>query len=299
MAIYEIFGSRDRSVDQSGTGSSAELQYVIDNTTDDQSAALQVSLTSPLAYYGLKRDNISVKQAGPKYWIATVRYKDKDKEEDEDKGGDHVEIGEGVFSFDTTGETMHITNVKAGAESKNDKAASSGNDTPDLAGGIGVHGDKVEGVDIVSPGLRLTYRTRLPKSMVTMQWIKDVASITGTTNDFEFYTFAKGELLFLGVTGEQSGSTDPELSFNFLAASNIVDRVYELNGGGTTTVSKTGHQYMWFYYKHEEDETTKTLNLKPHAVFVDTVYEESNFFNLGIGTGNAGPPPPEDPPPEE
>jgi len=289
MAVYEIFGSRDRVGQQSGIGSTAELQFIVDGTDNDQTAMDAVAGYAPLEYYKLQRDSITLRQLSISSWEASVSYVDPDSEDNEE---DDVELGEGVFSFDTTGETEHITNVKKGAEKKQAKLDS---DAADLAGGIGVGPDGVEGVDIVAPSLRLSYRTRLPREFVTIEWIKDVARATGTTNNYEFYSFKTGELLFLGATGEESASRNPEVTFQFSASENIEDRVYELHGDTTTTVSKTGHQYQWFYYRHEKDAASSTVVLKPIAVFVDTVYEESDFTKLGIG----GTPKPEEPPEEE
>jgi hypothetical protein len=278
--IFEAFGSRDRSGQQDGTGSTAELFYIIEGTTDDQVAIDLAANHSPISYYRLVRDTIDVNQVAPNRWEATVRYVDPDKP-DEEEPGDHVEVGEGVFSFDTTGEIIHIDAVKKGKYTEYFHTAAQ---AVSFKGAIGVHSDGVDGVDIVSPGLRLTYRTRLAKEDVTLQWIKNVAAITGTTNNNTFYTFAKGEMLFLGMQGEQTGETDPEMTFNFVASSNWpVARTFETLDGDVD-VFKDGHQYLWNYYIKGKDDTAKKTIPVPHGIIVDTVYEESDFANLGIGT---------------
>ena len=292
--IYEKFGSRDRSADQDGTGSTATLEYLIEGTNDDQTAGSLVETTSPLKYYGLKRSTISVTQVGPTRWEGSVDYKDQDEDEDQQKGGDHVEVGEGVWSFDTTGETIHITNSKKG---KQEKYAPTGSQAPDLKGVIGAGPDAIEGVDIVSPSLRLTYRTRLPKGVVTAQYIKDVASITGTINDRPFQSFDTGELLFMGMNGEQSGSSAPELTFHFSAASNWQEeRIYDTLDGDATVLKKGGWDYLWLYYIVGKETTAKKTVPVPLAVYVDTVYESKNFAELQIGVGQV--PSQEDPPPQ-
>ena len=294
--IFEAFGSRDRSGQQEGTGSSAELFYIIQGTNDDQAAIDLAANHSPDEYYGLDRDTIDVTHVSPNRWEATVRYIDPDKPDEDGNPGDHVEVGEGVFSFDTTGENIHIDTVKKGKYTEYFAVAAQ---AVAFKGAIGVHSEGVDGVDIVSPALRLTYRTRLSKAVVSLQWIKDVASITGTTNNAPFYTFAKGELLFLGVQGEQSGEMDPELTFSFVASSNWKEaRTFETLDGDVD-VFKDGHQYLWMYYIKGKDDTAKKTIPVPFGVVVDTVYEESDFANLGIGTGTTGPPTPKDPPPQD
>lgn len=278
--IFEAFGSRDRTGHQSGTDSTAELFYIIEGTSDDQIAIDLAATTSPDSYYGLDRDTIDIEQVAPSRWEATVRYEDPDKKDADP--GDHLEVGEGVFSFDTTGEIIHINSVKKGKYTEYFAAAAQ---AVTFKGAIGVHADGVDGVDIVAPGLRLSYRTRLAKATITMQWIKGVASITGTTNNAVFYTFARGELLFLGVQGEQSGENDPELTFSFVASSNWQEaRTFETLDGDVD-VFKDGHQYLWNYYIKGKDDTAKKTIPVPFGIVVDTVYDESDFANLGIGTG--------------
>jgi len=284
MPVWEKFGSRDRTLDADGTNSSAELVYVIDGTTSDLTAADSAELLTPYTFRGLVRKDIELSQVAPDRWEATLTYKDPDKKDEDESGdGDPLETGEGVFSFDTTGATGEIEVVQKGRETKEIPAGGSPGDYPDMRGVIKVEPDRIGSAEIVMPALRLTYRTRLPKELATIQWIKDVASITGTTNDSAFYSFEAGELLFLGVQGEQSSRSDPECLFSFSASKNQKNLVYETIDGDVT-LDKDGHEFLWFWFGMDEDTTAKVVRPQPKAVYVNQVYDSSDFSILGIGT---------------
>ena len=48
--------------------------------------------------------------------------------------------------------------------------------------------------------------------------------------------------------------------------------------------SKKGWEYLWVRYADEEDAAAKMLVKRPIAAYVEKVYEEGDFSQLGIGS---------------
>jgi hypothetical protein len=178
-------------------------------------------------------------------------------------------------SFDTTGGTQHIT--QAYGETK------FGTNAPDQQKAIGVDSNGVNGVDIVVPQLQWQEQYDVPNAYVTSEWIRGVAGVTGTTNAATFRGFEAGEVLFVGCSGsqewdDQKGRGPWSLSFRFVASKNVTGETI----GDISGVSKKGHEYLWVRY--EDAVSSNVLLKKPKAVYVNKVYRESNFSQLGIGT---------------
>ena len=199
-------------------------------------------------------------------------------------------------SFDTSGATQHITQ----AESEFVYSAS-GPTGPDQSNAIGVDGDSVAGVDVVTPSLQWTETYDVPSWYVTASYIKTVASLTGTVNNGQFRTFQPGEVLFVGCNGNQQW--DPEkgdgpwtLQYKFVASPNrgvptgaTGPALPAITIGSISGVIKKGHEYLWVRY--EDQVGDNTLLKKPKHVYVNQVYRETDFTQLGIGgTGPADPP---------
>jgi len=49
-------------------------------------------------------------------------------------------------------------------------------------------------------------------------------------------------------------------------------------------IAKGGWQYLWVLYEDEEDADAKRMVKRPAAVYVEQVYREGDFGELGIGT---------------
>jgi hypothetical protein len=267
VQIWERFSSRESTVGKNDN--SIELLYIVQGTDDDTIVRLTVEAFSPALYYDLVRQGVHSKQIGPELWEASVRFGDPDDEDSQEP----PETGDGNYSFDTSGGTQHITQSLGTTKFPSGTA-------PDFGGAIGVSGDKVEGVDITIPALRFTRTHYLPDATVTLAYVKQLAELTGKTNDATFYGFAAGELLFTGASGNKRGRGDWEIAFSFDFSANTTS----IDVGGITVSSKKGWEYLWVYYRTEEDTTAKSLVQKPHAVYVEKVYPEGDFADLGIGT---------------
>ena len=160
-------------------------------------------------------DSYSVSYLGDKAWQVTLNYQKAGADSDE-----RPDPFKRSRSFDTTGGTQHIT--QALQETKY------GTGAPDQRGAIAVDDDRVAGVDIVVPALQWTETYDVPHRYVSAAYIKSVAAVTGTTNSAAFRTFARGEVLFIGCTGQQEWDSDRgdgpwSLSYRFVASPNAVD----------------------------------------------------------------------------
>lgn len=191
-------------------------------------------------------------------------------------------------SFDTSGGTTHVTQ----AESEYGYAATG--TAPGQFNAIGVDGDSVGGVDIVTPALQWTEQYDVPSYYVTAAYIKTVASLTGTVNNAAFRTFQPGEVLFVGCNGNQQwdaekGNGPWSLQFKFVASPNRglptgvtgPATTPAITVGSISGIVKKGHEYLWVRY--EDDVTDNTLLKKPKHVYVNQVYREADFTGLGIG----------------
>ena len=81
------------------------------------------------------------------------------------------------------------------------------------------------------------------------------------------------------MAGSQRGANDWEMSFRFASSENKTG----LTVGEITGIAKKGWEYMWVRYANAEDSTAKALIKKPIAVYIEKVYEDGDFSQLGIG----------------
>ena len=201
-------------------------------------------------------------------------------------------------SFDTSGGNVHMTQ----AESET-AYGPTGSSPPSQYKAIGVDGDSVAGVDVIVPALQWTETYDVPSTYVTAAYIKGVAALTGTVNNAPFRTFAQGEVLFVGCSGnqewdEEKGDGPWSLSYKFVASPNRggptgPDGAYyppiHLGTTGATGeiggIVKKGHEYLWIRYESAVDGSD--LLKRPKFAYVDQVYREADFSGLGIGTTGA------------
>jgi hypothetical protein len=192
-------------------------------------------------------------------------------------------------SFDTGGATAHMTQAIPSStyptgEQRFPPAA------PDQKGAIGVDGERVTGIDIVTPALTWTESYDVPSIYVTAAYIKTLAELTGTVNSAAFKTFAAGEVLFVGCSGSQEWDSEKgdgpwNLSYKFTAIGNCgPGKTYPaLTLGDVTGVEKDGHDFLWVTYEPKVDTSSLKVLRVPKFVYVNKVYRRSNFSRLGIG----------------
>lgn len=278
MAIThtEIRGSGDSrdAIDRTGTGKRTFIVRGSTSRTSIDAHVISEALLPELVTFGTRQmvyRDADVEELAYGVYQVTGNYAEPDRAEKERR----LDVGEKKLSFDTSGATVRVFTSRS-TIAKHPTTAG------DYKGLIGVNASgEPEGVDVVIPGLKITITSRLARASVDAAFVKTLARMTGTVNDADFYGFDPKELLFLGATGDVATVTDPELTFNFLASENVTG----LEFGDITGVDKKGHEYVWILYKDEKDAVASPAVLvqRPLAVYVEELYAEADWDELGIG----------------
>lgn len=185
------------------------------------------------------------------------------------------------FSFDTSGETRHVTSGLGQVGYPEGVA-------PDFGVSVGVSKDGIEGTDIIIPGYKWTETHYLSNNTVSAEYKRLLADLTGCVHggsDVEathnFRGFEPGEVLFLGAQGSRRGAGDWQLTFSFSRLPNQANFMV----GDILVEKKHGWQYLWIR-THERkigDAPNEVVGALPSYVYVATVYPEADFEELGIG----------------
>jgi len=245
------------------------LKFLADGEQDNAIVHAYVLAATPGLYAHpsgafLYRQDLQVEPLGYKQYEITVPY-----------GETKHETGSYSLSFDTTGGTVHIT-----ASKETIAAFGPGTSVNDHKQAIGVSGpDKdPEGADVVIPVLKLTATFKHPQGIITLPQIKNLARWTGRTNSDTFLTFAPGEVLFLGATGQEGTDQPTEVQYHFACQENLTG----LSIGGISGISKQGHQLYWIQYKSAIANNAGTRI--PKGVYIERVYDTIPLATaLGFG----------------
>jgi hypothetical protein len=236
----------------------------------------------------LRAESYSVDYQGDTLWRVAVQY-EKIGADDPTQSGPLKR----VRSFDTTGGTQTITQSRGGEEGERvyDSTGFVAVNPPSMKGAVNVDDRGVNGVDIVVPNFQWTESYDVPSRFVADAYVRAVHLLTGSVNAAPFRGFAKGEVLFLGMTGSQEwdaqrGDGPWSLSYKFVASPN---RGPDLGGlpaepiGNITTYNKYGHDYLWVKYASVDDNVNNLVLRQPLVVYVNKVYPDGDFSKLGIG----------------
>ena len=140
----------------------------------------------------------------------------------------------------------------------------------------------VNGVDVTMPVLNFPETHTMAGSRVTTSYKKSVAALTGTVNRSSFRGFAAGEVLFLGASGQKrskKASAPWEITFRFAVSPNQSS----LSVGKLKVSNKKGWDYLWVRYADKVADNKKNVIKEPVAAYVEQVYPEGDFGNLGLG----------------
>lgn len=267
--------------------SSYRKSYKVFGTTDDTVVHAEANslITGALAYWQypgvpgmqLRAESYSVSYLGDDAWQVQIDYV-------KDGSEDGTEPLKRARSFDTTGGTQHMTQAHSETGYAGGLFAA-----PNQFKAIGVDDNGVNGVDIVVPQLQWQEQYDVPNSYVTNAYGRSVASLTGTVNDAPFRGFAAGEVLFLGCSGsqewdDQKGRGPWSLSYRFAASPNAGPNASapQIIIGSIVVNEKRGHDYLWVRYETASDNNS--LIKRPKYVYVNKVYRDGDFSQLGIGT---------------
>lgn len=271
-AVYNnlrIRETKGRSGNESSSGSASAQRVFIVTGTYDPVAARAALVDGPVlidTFDGMFRENIEWDQGEtPDSWIFTVRYS-------------YVPApGRYTVSIDTNGGAILQTSAFAQAQ-----FAASGETAIDFGKSIDVQDGNPQGVERVIPALKINVNARISADYTdeddALAYAKIIANVTGYMASGTFMTFAAGELLFIGASGDIIGE-NPTLNFSFLASPNLTSKTI----GDITGVNKLGHDYLWFDFKRYKDATTKMPSAKPRAAYVGRIYDFADMSVLKIG----------------
>lgn len=259
-------------VDNLDSPDSIEQRYYAVGSSVEADVYAAAIADLPLEFMNLPRLSISLEWDGEaSLWEVSVTYQ-------QPSFGDG-ELGSVVTSFDTTGGTFRLTQSLATINAY-------GSNPPDFKGAIGVNGDSVDGVDIISPSFQFSETHYKPDGFVTQAYQDLLMRNTGTVNSDNFRGFAPGQVLFTGATA----SRDPAkaqwtITYTFLMSPNATNIVI---APGIVVSAKKGWEYLWVRYEQVEDTTARKIVKRPVAAYVERVYREVPFAGLNIGSGGPG-----------
>jgi hypothetical protein len=277
--VWETVG-RDFSLGEGRVEDS--VSYFVSDATDEPTVLAALEATVPGTFNGLWLLRLAAREVGYGYWEGTAHYGIP-------AAGTAVSGQGGVspppppppapaatdalgpeWSFDTTGGTQHIVASKATVDS----IAATG--TPPAAFNlIGLGKSGPEGCDIVVPKFEFSKTVKM--EFITLNYMRTILDLVGKVNDATFLgVFAAGEVLYMGGPCSQRASDGVTLTHRFVASPNRTNTVV----GSITIPATGGHEYVWFKYEDAEDAGQATKF--PTAAYVEKVYDEGDFDELGI-----------------
>ena len=192
------------------------------------------------------------------------------------------QTGDIILAFDGTGGTAHVTVSK---ETVSQAGLTLVTSIPDFKNAIGVNNDSVEGCDITIPVFKFTLEYFAPTAVVTPEYIIEIMTMTGSTNQDLWKGFPAGTVLFLGPTGQPRSLDDWDITFHFVGsphADGTSGQNALLNIGDLVAIPKKGHDYLWVRFADIAD--ANVLTKQPQFAFTERVYDPKDFTRLGLGS---------------
>ena len=273
--VEEAYSERDQTINAKGEVTEIEIPYLVFEAADEDAAlAAARSVAASRTVSGMALDEVEVtERVNGTTWKVKAIFKDEDSDDPDEPDEDEETTS---FAFDTGGGTMH-RNQSLKTVSKVP------NDAPDFNGAIEVDNEgNVNGVDVTMPVLNFTETHTMNGSRVTTSYKKSVAALTGTVNRSGFRGFSAGEVLFLGASGTKRSKKPNapwEITFRFAVSPNQSG----LQVGKLKVSQKKGWDYLWVRYADKVADNKKNVIKEPVAAYVEQVYPDGDFGNLGLG----------------
>ena len=233
------FADYQAQLDAGGHYNSINMPYFVFNASTEEIAVREAIRNIPMSAFGLARTSITLDgQINATAWKFSVAYEGVSFESIDNKAAEGL-------SFDTTGISTHITNSLK-TMGKYPSTA------PEMNGAINYDGDSVKGTTIIEPKLNFSISITVEK--LTMNYIREIASVTSCVNSSKFKSFAPGEVLFDGASGNGNVGSPSALTFNFRVSPNRS----QFTIGGLFIGEKKGWDYLWVKYEDTVDQNAKT-----------------------------------------
>lgn len=272
--IKERFEGRSENV--SDDFPRAQVPYFIEGVADeDEARTFALENIDEWRNFGtvrMKRTDIQLEMVQEDWsWNAIATYEKKDYNDEGDEPN---------RSFTTLGGT---SNVKQSLET----IGSYGPKRADNKGAIGFDGENVLGADIIFPVFEFQ-ETHFKTDSQVRDLIPILYAESAKTNDTDLVhpiigALAAGEVLFKGASASQRDDNVWEVTYQFSASPNRAD----FKIGDIDVTFKGGHHFMWFSHEKAVDDAAggggvEAMIKPPIAVYVERVYEETDFSDLGL-----------------
>ena len=150
-------------------------------------------------------------------------------------------------------------------------------------GAINVVGDTVQGKQIPVGEMALSVTAYFHACDLPCDYYDMLSEAQNTINNFPFFCWARGEVLFEGASGTRQGRYVC-FTFDFAISKNVVDETI----GNITGIDKLGWECIWFYYKAKPIPDCHIVTQVPHSAHVEQVFCFSDFSCLNLPCGNLG-----------
>ena len=280
--IYEL--AESRSVSVGSTTRSLTLSWIVTGTASEDAAYLLVLAATLPAVGRLTRTDVKLDPKGGGVWLAEVTYSPADPasavvpdgqapDPPQPQAPEPTDPMGPQYGFDTTGQTVHITQS---LETVASGFAVPLAGAPDHQRAIGVDKDKVNGVDVTAP--KLEWTCTATRAICTFAYVNAIGTLTGKTNAEAFYGFPAKSVLYLGATGQYGQDQRWTVTHKFAYSANKVN----VNvGNGIVVGPKNGWDYLWVAYS-DAVSNDRAVQI-PTAAYVERVYETGNFAIIEIG----------------
>jgi hypothetical protein len=261
---------------RSGENPEIRRQYYVEGTDDDGIAlkALQ-QLAVPVLGGLIRKECVIDQYHADETFLASVVWGRMQR----------PEKGKKLFSFDTGGERVRITQAieQKGYAAEGKKAA-------DHKGAIAVDKDgRAQGVDIETSAFAFTVTGSIPHGTMNRAYVRTLFEATGKVNhdpwsiltdDGVVLDFLAREAKLLRVTGSKQTEDDWELRFDFDA----LPSKKNFKVGDITIAEKAGWDYLWVQYEEsvDEDAKPKSVVVRPKFAYVGQVFETYDYSRLGL-----------------
>lgn len=258
---------------QDKNASSASVPFIVFDAASESEAVSAVEDTAPPDFNGIPLKSVSIaERLSDTSWRVEARYS---YPSGGSGGGSAVAEREPAFSFDVSHGEQRTLMFPIAHKSKLPA------DVPDS-----VTINDGDGVKLDSSVCTFSETHWFPPARITAAWKIRVASMYKKINSKPFRGFDPGDVRFEGCSASRAGN-DPadywQVTFKFAVQLN--NRQLPQQIGDLGSIVKRGWDYLWVRYQEDfaQDNDGKMYTTKkPVAAFVEQVFEEADFREMGI-----------------
>lgn len=159
-----------------------------------------------------------------------------------------------------------------------------GTNVPHFDKAIGVTENSVEGVDLPGRDFEFSINKKLMKKSISGAYVMDLYKLRNKTNDAAFtitylgftLTFEEGTLMFVDFPSKFNSDWMVDITYKFKAQRSIVESD-NFQIGSSGVITKKGWEYLWVYYREQNDATAGRVVRRPVSAYVERVLDPGDF----------------------